>query len=459
VRVGGLILIIDDEETLSYFLKESLSEEGYEVLLARTGGEGLKLLDEKEVDLVLLDLKLPDIEGSEVLKEIKASGGEMPVMMLTGYGTIDSAVEAMKLGAYDYIEKPPDLTALKLIVARALESWALRQEIRRLRTQEEQELTWIVGQSPEMKSIARLVERIALSKVTVLIQGESGTGKEVIARAIHRQSERRDKRFVAINCAAIPEALLESELFGYEAGAFTDAKRQKKGIFEMADGGTLFLDEISGMRLEMQAKLLRVLEWENLRRLGGTKDIEVDLRIIAATNRDIKGLIEEGGFREDLFYRLSVVVIDVPPLRERVQDIDLFVAAFVAEFSESMGKGVRGISEEAMRLLRGYGWPGNARELRNVIERAVILGEGEEIEPRHLPAEIVERQRIPRLVPSLEVSLDEEGIDLKRTVAEFEKRMMEEALRKTGGNQSQAARLLGISRDILRYSLQKYDLS
>ncbi len=456
--MGGVILIIDDEETLSYFLKESLRQEGYEVLLARTGGEGLKLLDEKEVDLVLLDLRLPDIEGSEVLKEIKASGGEMPVMMLTGYGTIDSAVEAMKSGAYDYIEKPPDLTALKLIVARALESWALRQEIRRLRTQEEEELTWIVGQSPEMKSIARLVERIAPSKVTVLIQGESGTGKEVVARAIHRQSGRRDKRFVAINCAAIPEALLESELFGYEAGAFTDAKRRKKGIFEMADGGTLFLDEISGMRLEMQAKLLRVLEWENLRRLGGTKDIKVDLRIIAATNRDIKGLLEEGGFREDLFYRLSVVVIDVPPLRERVKDIDLFVAAFVAEFSESMGKGVRGVSEEAMRLLRRYGWPGNARELRNVIERAVILCEGEEIEPRHLPAEIVERQRTPRLVPSVEVSLDEEGIDLRRTVADFEKRMIEEALRKTGGNQSQAARLLGISRDVLRYSLQKYDL-
>ncbi len=456
--MGGVILIIDDEETLSYFLKESLSEEGYEVLLARTGGEGLKLLDENEIDLVLLDLKLPDIEGSEVLKEIKASGGEMPVMMLTGYGTIDSAVEAMKLGAYDYIEKPPDLTALKLIVARALESWALRQEIRRLRTQREEELTWIVGQSPEMKSIARLVERIAPSKATVLIQGESGTGKEVIARAIHRQSDRRDKRFVAINCAAIPEALLESELFGYEAGAFTDAKRRKKGIFEMADGGTLFLDEISGMRLEMQAKLLRVLEWENLRRLGGTKDIKVDLRVIAATNRDIKGLIEEGGFREDLFYRLSVVVIDVPPLRERVKDIDLFVAAFVADFSESMGKGVRGISEEAMRLLRGYGWPGNVRELRNVIERAVILCEGEEIEPRHLPAEIVERQRIPRPIPGLELSLGEEGIDLKRTVAEFEKRMIEEALQKTGGNQSQAARLLGISRDILRYSLQKYNL-
>ena len=456
--MGGVILIIDDEETLSYFLKKSLRQEGYEVLLARTGGEGLKLLDEKEVDLVLLDLRLPDIEGSEVLKEIKASGGEMPVMMLTGYGTIDSAVEAMKSGAYDYIEKPPDLTALKLIVARALESWALRQEIRRLRTQEEEELTWIVGQSPEMKSIARLVERIAPSKVTVLIQGESGTGKEVVARAIHRQSGRRDKRFVAINCAAIPEALLESELFGYEAGAFTDAKRRKKGIFEMADGGTLFLDEISGMRLEMQAKLLRVLEWENLRRLGGTKDIKVDLRIIAATNRDIKGLLEEGGFREDLFYRLSVVVIDVPPLRERVKDIDLFVAAFVAEFSESMGKGVRGVSEEAMRLLRRYGWPGNARELRNVIERAVILCEGEEIEPRHLPAEIVERQRTPRLVPSVEVSLDEEGIDLRRTVADFEKRMIEEALRKTGGNQSQAARLLGISRDVLRYSLQKYDL-
>jgi DNA-binding NtrC family response regulator len=410
--------------------------------------------------LVLLDLRLPDIEGSEVLKEIKKVDIDLPVIMLTGYGTIDSAVEAMKWGAYDYVEKPPDLTELKLTVARALESRALRQEVERLRSQRAQEFSWIVGQSSQMRRVAELVEKVAPSRATIIIQGESGTGKEVIAQAIHRQSDRALKPFMAINCAAIPEALLESELFGHEAGAFTDAKGRKKGLFEVADGGTLFLDEISGMRLEMQAKLLRVLETNVLRRVGGTQDIKVDLRIISATNRDLKGMIREGGFREDLFYRLSVVVIDVPPLRERAKDIDLFVVAFLAEFSEAMGKKVRGVSEEALRYLRAYPWPGNVRELRNVMERAVILCDGEEIEPAHLPAEIVESGRAARpVMASLEVPLGEEGIDLKGTMEAFERRMIEEALRRSGGNQSQAARLLGISRDMLRYSLQKYGLS
>ena len=458
--MGRTVLIVDDEKTLSYFLKESLLEEGYEVLSAETGMEGLNLLEGNEVDLVLLDLRLPDIEGSEVLKEIKKVDIDLPVIMLTGYGTIDSAVEAMKWGAYDYVEKPPDLTELKLTVARALESRALRQEVERLRSQRAQEFYWIVGQSSQMRRIAELVEKVAPSKAIILIQGESGTGKEVIAQAIHRQSGRAFKSFMAINCAAIPEALLESELFGHEAGAFTDAKGRKKGLFEVADGGTLFLDEISGMRLEMQAKLLRVLETNILRRVGGTQDIKVDLRIISATNQDLKGMIGERGFREDLFYRLSVVVIDVPPLRERAKDIDLFVAAFLAEFSEAMGKKVRGVSEEALRYLRAYPWPGNVRELRNVMERAVILCDEEEIQPAHLPAEIVGGGRAARpVMANLDLPLGEEGMDLKGTMEAFERRMIEEALRRSGGNQSQAARLLGISRDMLRYSLQKYGLS
>lgn len=459
--MGQVILIIDDEETVGHFLGQSLQGEGYEVLRAGTGADGLRILNEGEVDLVLLDRRLPDLNGSEVLREIRRAGADLPVIMLTGYATIDSAVEAIKTGAYDYVEKSPDLTPLKLSIARALESHALRQEIRRLRTQQAREHRWIVGRSRPLQQVAEMVEKIAATKAAVLVQGESGTGKEVIAQAIHRRSERAERSFLAINCAAIPENLLESELFGHEAGAFTDAKRQKKGLFELADGGTLFLDEIGNMPLSMQAKLLRVLESETFRRVGGIKDLQVDLRVIAATNRDLKAAIREGSLRDDLYYRLSVVVIEIPPLRQRLEDMDEFVAAFVVEFSGAMGKSVSGVSPEALALLRGYHWPGNVRELRNVMERGVILCDGEEITPGHLPAEIVERgrARLPVNTDLEQVNLGAGGLDLKATVARFERRMIEEALRRANGNQSEAARLLGISRDVLRYSLQKYGLN
>ncbi len=453
------ILIIDDEETLCYFLTESLEEKGYQSLAAHTAQEGLEVVARQQIDLVLLDLRLPDGDGLNVLYEIKKVDTELPVIVLTGHAAVESAVQAMKLGAYDYLEKPINLAELGLTVAKALESQAMRQEIQRLRTQQDREEEFIVGDSKQMQDIMRIIERVAPSKASVLIQGESGTGKEVVAQAIHRLSPRSKKGFVPINCAAIPDTLMETELFGYEAGAFTDARRQKRGLIEMADGGTLFLDEISTLKLELQAKLLRILETESVRRVGAMKDIHVDTRVIAATNRDLREAISENSFREDLYYRLSVVVLDIPPLRERIEDIDRFVAAFVAHFNTTRATNVKGVSQEALSLMRQYEWPGNVRELRNVIERAMILCNGDEINVGDLPAEIVTKEPGMAFASNL-VSIPPvaSGVDMKATVADIEKRMIREALSQAEGNKSRAARLLGVSRDVLNYSIQKYGL-
>jgi two-component system response regulator AtoC len=368
-------------------------------------------------------------------------------------------VRAMKLGAYDYLEKPINLEELSITAAKALESRAMRQEIRRLRHQQDGDHQFIVGDNKQMQDILRLIERLAPTKASVLIQGESGTGKEVVAQAIHRLSPRAKKGFLAINCAAIPDSLVETELFGHEKGSFTDAIEEKPGLIELADGGTLFLDEISTLKLELQAKLLRVLETETVRRVGGVKDIPVDLRVIAATNRDLRQAIKDGDFRGDLFYRLSVMVIDVPPLRERAEDIDKFAAAFVADFNKSTFKNVQGISDDALRLLRRYEWPGNVRELRNVIERAMILCSGDTIQVGDLPAEIVSMEPSMafegNVVPIPPVA---EGVDMEAMVSGIKKRMMLEALAQTQGNKSQAARLLGLSRDQFNYGLKKYGL-
>jgi DNA-binding NtrC family response regulator len=453
------ILIIDDEETLCYFLKESLEENGYQAVAAHTAREGLEVVTKQQIDLVLLDLKLPDGDGLNVLYEIKKEDSDLPVIVLTGHAAVESAVQAMKLGAYDYLEKPINLGELNLTAAKALESQAMRQEIQRLRSQQDRDHEFIVGNSKQMLDIMRLVERLAPSKASVLIQGESGTGKEVVAQAIHRMSPRGKKGFVPINCAAIPDTLMETELFGYEAGAFTDARRQKRGLIEMADGGTLFLDEISTLKLELQAKLLRIFETESVRRVGGMKDIHVDLRVIAATNRDLREAIQEKAFREDLYYRLSVVVIDIPPLRERIEDIDRFVAAFIAQFNRIRATNLKGISADALRLMRQYEWPGNVRELRNVIERAMILCSGDVIKVADLPAEIVSKEPgIAFASNVVAIPPVSSGVDMKATVAGIEKRMIKEALAQTQGNKSQAARLLGISRDVLNYSIQKYGL-
>lgn len=455
------VLTIDDDEMIRSFFGELLEEEGYEVLSAATGAEGEALLRQKPVDIVLLDLRLPDVDGLVVLRRIKRQDLNVHVIVLTAYGDVPTAVEAMKLGAYDYIDKPSDSSKLNLVIKRALGELAMQREIERLReTAAGHPGGWIVGDNERMRHVAQLVRKVADGKATVLLQGESGTGKEVVARAIHRESRRADKPFTPINCAAIPDDLLESELFGFEEGAFTGAKRRKKGMVEVADEGTLFLDEIGEMPAKMQAKMLRVLETQKLRRVGGTKDVSVDVRFIAASNRDLRAAIEEGAFREDLYYRLGVVVIDIPPLRQRMEDLELFVAAFIDEFNRVMGRSVSGISRDALRLMRQYDWPGNIRELRNVIERAMVLCEQDQIEPAHLPGELSTPRatEVGHFLES-ERGLPPAGMNLKEVVTDLERRVIEQALERTDGNQTEAARLLQISRDQLRYRLDKYDIA
>jgi two-component system response regulator AtoC len=453
------ILIVDDQETLCHFIGESLEDKGYQAIAAHTAAEGLEIVSRQQIDLVLLDLVLPDGDGLDVLYEIRKVDSSLPVIVLTGHAGVDSAVQAMKLGAYDYLEKPINLEELSIAAAKALESRAMRQEIQRLRLQQGKDDEFIVGDNKQMQDIMNLIERVAPTKASLLIQGESGTGKEVVAQAVHRLSPRAKKGFVPINCAAIPENLMETELFGYEAGAFTDARRPKPGLIEMADGGTLFLDEISTLTKGLQAKLLRVLETETVRRVGGMKDIPVDLRVIAATNRDLRDAIQDGEFREDLYYRLSVMVIDIPPLRERSEDVDKFAAAFIADLNKARATNVKGVSEDALRLLRQYAWPGNVRELRNVIERAMILCSGELINVGDLPAEIVTIEPSMafegKVLPIPSVS---EGVDIEAMVDNLKKRMMLEALEQADGNKSQAARLLGLSRDQFNYGMKKYGL-
>jgi two-component system response regulator AtoC len=457
--MAATVLIIDDDEMIRSFLCSILSDHGYEVLTAGTGAEGKGVLRAKPVDVVLLDLKLPDGDGISILRRIKQEEPNVQVIVLTAFGAVETAVEAMKLGAYDYIDKPSDVSKLRLVIGRALKELTMRREIERLRQKPGgYSQGWIVGDSRVMRRIAQLISKVAQGSATVLLQGESGTGKEIVAQAVHQQSPRADRPFVVINCAAIPDALLESELFGFEAGAFTSAKHRKKGLLEVADGGTLFLDEIAEMKPQMQAKILRVLETKILRRVGGTTDIKIDVRFIAASNRDLRRAVQDGTFREDLYYRLSVVVVSLPPLRERMQDLELFVSAFVDEFSRAMGKGVVGVSTEALDLMRRYRWPGNIRELRNVVERAMVLCDGQEVQPSHLPAELSDG--IVSLGPSrLRAELPHTGLDLEGLMAQLEQQLVSDALLKTGGNQSEAAILLSISRDQLRYRMEKYGLS
>jgi two-component system response regulator AtoC len=457
--MAATVLVIDDDKMIRSFLESILSEDGYEVLLAATGAEGGATLRAKPVDVVLLDLMLPDEDGISVLRKIKQEEPSVQVILLTAYGAVESAVEAMRLGAYDYIDKPSDVSKLKLVIGRALEELTMRREIERLRRQSGTYLhDWIVGESKEMHHIAQLVTKVAQGNATVLIQGESGTGKEIVANTIHRQSQRAKSPFTVINCAAIPADLLESELFGFEAGAFTGAQRRKKGLLEVADKGTLFLDEIGEMKPETQAKILRVIETKTLRRVGGTTDIKVDVRFIAATNRDLRSAVQDGTFREDLYYRLQVMVIDLPPLRERMQDLELFITAFINEFNQVMGKNVEKVSDEALEPMKRYHWPGNIRELRNVIERGLVLCDGREIQLAHLPAELHDKSTVPSGPAAMPADLPPGGINLEDLVSQLECRLIKDALTKTGGNQSEAAEMLSISRDQLRYRLEKYGL-
>jgi len=445
------ILVVDDERNIRTLCSRVLAGDQIEVHGVGTGKEGLQTADEVSPDLVLLDLRLPDMDGIEVLRALKARHAETAVIIITGFGQIQSAVEAMKAGATDYLEKPFEhLDKLKLAVARALEEVRARREIQRLHRLQEKEyrIDQLIGESEGTRRLRELISKLARSEAaTILIHGESGTGKELVARGLHYESARRDFPFMEVNCAAITETLFESELFGHEKGAFTDAKAAKKGLMELADRGTLFLDEVSEMSLNSQAKFLRVLQERVLRRVGGTRDIKVDLRIIAATNRPLETRVKDGQFREDLFYRLNVIPIYIPPLRERRDDIMPLARHFVLDANTRFHKSIKGFVPEAERLMVGYQWPGNVRELKNLIERLVILGSSDLIEPPHLPVQFATQVRQP-------VVTEQTG-DQPRTLAEIERAYIGQIMQRVESNKSKAAKILGISRQTLRKKLME----
>ncbi|MCX7994729.1 MAG: sigma-54 dependent transcriptional regulator [candidate division WOR-3 bacterium] len=437
------ILIIDDEVLTLNNLKRALEKEGYEIFLADSGETGLKIFHEHLPNLVLVDLMLPGIDGIEVLKKIKEIDVNTVVIIITAYEIIEKAVQAMKLGAYDYLLKPFRITELKTTIKRAFELQKLRLRITETIETEKGKYYFdrIVAKSKKMEEVLKIAQRVAaLDKTAILITGESGVGKGLLAKAIHYNSPRAEKTFIEINCAAIPENLLESELFGYEPGAFTDARRRKTGILEKADKGTVFLDEIADMPLSIQAKILKVLDEQTFTRLGGTTPIKVDIRIIAATNKDLRKEIERKNFREDLFYRLNVVPIHVPPLRERKEDIIPLVLDFIKDFNQELHRSYKGISESAAKVFIEYDWPGNVRELRNIVERIMALHPAEEIKLEHIPNEL-KASPILNEIPAIQETIKENKFV---TLERLEKEYIKEVLKFTGGNKSKAAKILGI---------------
>ena len=444
------VLVVDDEPLIRWSLKDRLSRDGYHVIEADTVESAIERHAEG-VDLVLLDYKLPDGDGLTVLKTIKAADADTVVIMLTAFSTVDTAVEAMKQGAYHYANKPFDLDEIALLVEKALETTRLRREVKALRASQAQpySVDRIVGRSRAISEAKALLQKVAASPAsTVLLTGESGTGKDLAAKVLHYQSDRASRPFMNITCSALTETILESELFGHERGAFTDARQQKRGLFESADGGTVFLDEIGEMAPALQAKLLRFLEEKTFKRVGGVADIRVDVRVIAATNRNLEDEVRKGRFREDLYYRLNVLPIVLPPLRSRTEDIPSLVHYFVDAFNREFRKKVRGVTNEAMRRLQAYGWPGNIRELRNAVERAMLLAEGTELTADQFPVAAA----APRLTESVE--LPAAGIDLEQ----LERSLVVQALQRSGWNQTRAATLLGLNRDQIRYRIEKFKL-
>jgi two-component system response regulator PilR (NtrC family) len=451
------ILVVDDEQSMREFLEIMLKKEDYKVSLASNGEEVLKLLERDLFDLVLLDVRMPRMDGIAVLKKIKALSPETVVIMITAYASHDTAVRAMKEGAYDYITKPFKIDEIKLIIKNALERKNLQKENSLLKqvVRERYHFDNIIGQSPKMLALYDLLERVSPTKTNILVTGESGTGKELVAKAIHYNSPRKDRPFVTLNCGAIPEPLIESELFGHMKGAFTDAIVTKKGLFEVADEGTLFLDEISELPLLMQVKLLRVLQDREFKRVGGTEDIRVDVRIIAATNKDLEEAVKERRFREDLFYRLNVIQIKLPPLRERKDDIPRLTLHFLKKFSTELNKTMTAVSPEADRLLRDYNYPGNVRELQNIVERAVALETAQELTAQNLRSYLDEHLQSKKGV--LDLDIPNEG--LEKFVEQIERALLLKALQRTNGIKKKAAELLGINFRSMRYRLEKYGLN
>jgi nitrogen regulation protein NR(I) len=458
------VLIVDDEPNLRRILSAQLTRDGYDVLSAEDGEAGLALLRENHIDLVITDLKMPRIDGMTLLKRAIEEEPELPVVVITAHGTIDTAVEALKLGAFDFVTKPFDKDELRQIVAKALKTRELRGADATPTPVTHDARFGIIGTSAGITELYAILERVADQPTTVLITGESGTGKELVARALHEHSARKDKPFIKVNCAAIPKELIESELFGYERGAFTGAVTSKPGRFELASGGTLFLDEIGEVPIEMQVKLLRVLQESEFERVGGIKTIRVDVRLVAATNRDLKKLIVAGGFRDDLFYRLNVVPIRLPPLRERVGDIPLLVEHFLAKFNERLKKNVEGLELPALEILGQYPWPGNIRELENVIERAVLFCDTQKLRAEDLPPDLRGISAMSTaLLPEadLHAALAGEGglkEHVKVAMSRLERELVSRALQQTGGNVTHAARLLKISRKGLQLKMKELGL-
>ena len=448
------VLVVDDERSMRDLLAIMLKQEGHDVAVVEGGAQAIEALAREAFDLVITDLRMREVDGLAVLRAAKEHSPETVVVVITAFASTETAVEAMKLGAYDYITKPFKMDEIKLVLANALERKRLRDENQALKRQlrSERRLDNFVGGSRQMLEIFETIRKTADSLSTVLVTGESGTGKELVARAVHAESPRRNGPFVSVNCGAIPETLMESELFGHVKGAFTGAVASTVGLFSAANGGTLFLDEVTEVPPSLQVKLLRVIQEREIRRVGDTKDVKVDVRLIAASNRDVAKAVQDGILREDLFYRLNVIPIHIPPLRERREDIPLLVAHFIKHRSAELGQSVRTVTPAALAILESYRWPGNIRELENVIERALVLGSGEVFDVDALPPDL----RRPRDVLDIAVEIPESGLDLEATLDQIEQRYIHLALARTGGVQTRAAELLRVSFRQLRYKLQKF---
>jgi two-component system, NtrC family, nitrogen regulation response regulator GlnG len=469
--MGPKILLADDEDGVRWVLEKGLREAGYEVTSVGDGEAALRRAEAEPYDLIFLDVRMPGLDGLTVLARLRSSRPDALVIVMTAHGTMETAIQAMQRGAYDYLAKPFDIDEVLLLAERALAVRRLAQEVAQLKTglQEVWEFGALIGRHSRMQEIYKAIGRIAASDVTVLLRGESGTGKELVARAIHHYSRRAGRPFVAVSCAAIPATLLESELFGHERGAFTDAKERKLGKFELAHGGTMFLDEVGDMPPELQTKLLRALQERSFERVGGQEPIRVDVRILAATNRELEALIKEGKFRDDLYYRLNVVELELPPLRERRRDIPLLVDHFLAKYSDDLGQRI--VAPEALDRLVGYEWPGNVRELENVIQRAMVMATGGVILPEHLPIGAVSAAASVAIDATLEDIIERRLLDCVRGLREHasanlydlmvglvEKPLFRAVLRETGGNQVRAAQLLGINRNTLRKKLKEHGI-